>query len=77
MRETQMESIVVGWLHADPTSAAAWLSHSSLSAETRARLLSQRSMNQFLEPGGPWRQVSMRRNLPNHSPKPRKNARPK
>jgi hypothetical protein len=36
-----LESLVVGWLHADPANAAAWLSHSSLSPETRARLLSQ------------------------------------
>jgi hypothetical protein len=41
VREAQLESIVVAWLHTDPTSAAAWLSHSSLSAEARARLLSQ------------------------------------
>jgi hypothetical protein len=41
LRETQLESIVVGWLHTDPAAAAAWLSHSSLSPEARARLLSQ------------------------------------
>jgi hypothetical protein len=41
VREAQLASIVSAWLHADPTSAAAWLSHSSLSAEARARLLSQ------------------------------------
>jgi len=41
LREAQLESMVVGWLHSDPASAAAWLSHSSLSAEARARLLSQ------------------------------------
>jgi hypothetical protein len=41
VREAQLTSIVNAWLHIDPTSAAAWLSHSSLSAEARARLLSQ------------------------------------
>jgi hypothetical protein len=41
LREAQLESLVVGWLHADPASASAWLSHSSLSPEARARLLSQ------------------------------------
>jgi hypothetical protein len=41
VRETQVTSIVSAWLRTDPTGAAAWLSHSSLSAEARARLLSQ------------------------------------
>ena len=39
-RDRQLESIVVTWLRADPTSATAWLSNSSLSAEAKARLLS-------------------------------------
>ena len=41
LRDRQIESIVVTWLRTDANRATAWLANSSLSAETKARLLSQ------------------------------------
>ena len=40
LRDRQIESIVVIWLRTDANRATAWLANSSLSAETKARLLS-------------------------------------
>ena len=42
LRDRQIESIVVTWLRTDANRATAWLTNSSLSAETKARLLSQK-----------------------------------
>ena len=39
LRDRQIEAIVVTWLQTDANRATAWLANSSLSAETKARLL--------------------------------------
>ena len=41
LRDQQIESILISWLRTDANRATAWLNTSSLSAETKARLLSQ------------------------------------
>ena len=39
LRDRQIEAVVVTWLQTDANRATAWLANSSLSAETKARLL--------------------------------------
>jgi hypothetical protein len=41
IRNRQVESIALTWLRIDATTATAWVTRSSLPAETKARLLAQ------------------------------------